>query len=77
MVFQLARLELNGDGQVVGRRVSQPLYERREDAMAMAEYDAAWLGEYGYDSERDCWWARDERRMFRLVVEAADLDVAA
>ncbi len=77
MVFQLVRLEINADSQVIGRRVTQPLYERREDAMAMAEYDAAWVGEYGYDPDHDCWWARDGRRMYRFVVEPAALDIAA
>lgn len=77
MAFQLVRLEINCDGQVIGRRESQPLYERRDNAMAMAEYDAAWYGEYGYDSAEDVWWAQSGRRMFRFVVEATAWDVAA
>jgi len=77
MVFRLVRVELNTDGQEVGRRVTQPLYERREDAMAIAERDAAWRGEYGYDREGECWWAHDGNRMLRFVVEAVAWDVAA
>jgi hypothetical protein len=36
-------------------------------------------GVYGYDDERQCWWASDERgRQFRFVVEEVTAaDVAA
>ena len=36
MVFQLVRVELNAEGQEVGRRVTQPLYECREDAVSLS-----------------------------------------
>jgi hypothetical protein len=45
--------------------------------MAMAEYDAAWSGEYGYDGERGSWWTEDGRRLFRFNIEPVALDVAA
>jgi hypothetical protein len=79
-MFQIVRCVLDESGEVVARRVSQPLFELWEDAMAMAEFDSSRLSEdYGYDEERYCWWASDARgRMYRFVVEAvAQADVAA
>ena len=37
----------------------------------MAEFDSSRLcDEYGYDEERNCWWARDSRGwMYRFEVE--------
>ena len=58
----------------------EPLFELREDAMAMAEFDASRLwGDYGCDDERDGWWATDARgRKYRFVVEpVAAADAAA
>jgi hypothetical protein len=79
-MFQIVRLTLDDDGEVGARRPLQPLYELREDAMAMAEFDASRLwGDYGYDEGRDCWWATDARgRPFRFVIEEiVSADVAA
>ena len=77
-MFQIVRLALDDNGEVNARRPLQPLFELREDAMAMAEFDASRLwGDYGCDDERDGWWATDARgRKYRFVVEpvaAADL----
>jgi|GEM_PF-2231514 hypothetical protein len=71
MLFQLVRLELNENGKVISRSVTQPLYGLREDAMAMAEFEAArCFGEYDYDAENDCWNAIDaHHRMFRFAIE--------
>ena len=56
-MFQIVRLALDDNGEVDARRPLQPLFELREDAMAMAEFDASRLwGDYGCDEERDCWW---------------------
>ncbi len=79
MVFQLVRLELNEAGIVIGRKATQPLFELRNHAMAMAQFDAAHLhGDYGFDADQDCWWARDTRgRLFRFVIEPVAVDVAA
>jgi hypothetical protein len=80
MLFQILRIELDERGNVISRRPLQPCYELRDHALAMAEFDAAqcW-GEYGYDNERDCWWARDTSdRMFRFEIENVPAnDVAA
>src|SRR6516165_6004024 len=79
-MFQIVRLALDDNGEVDARRPLQPLFELREDAMAMAEFDASRLwGDYGCDEERDCWWATDARgRKYRFVVEAvATADAAA
>jgi len=79
-MFQIVRLMLDDDGEVGARRPLQPFFELREDAMAMAEFDASRLGgEYGHDDERDCWWAIDSLgRKYRFVVEeAVPADAAA
>ena len=61
-MFQIIRLTLDDADNVVVRRPLQPLFELRDDAMAMAEFDASRLwGDYGRDEERDCWWATDSR----------------
>src|ERR1700680_4159256 len=47
-MFQIVRVELNRDGQVVARRPLQPLYDLWDDAMALAEFDASrCAGDYG------------------------------
>ena len=73
-MFQIVRLVLDGDGEVTARRPLQPLFELRDDAMAMAEFDASRLwGDYGCDEERDGWWATDTRgQRYRFVVEQVD-----
>jgi hypothetical protein len=79
-MFQIIRLALDDNGEVAARRPLQPLFELWEDAMAMAEFDASRLwGDYGWDEERNCWWATDSRgARYRLVVEAvASADAAA
>jgi hypothetical protein len=42
-MFQIVRVTLNDNGEVDARRPLQPLFELREDAMAMAEFDASRL----------------------------------
>jgi hypothetical protein len=76
LMFQIFRLELNDNGNIVARQPLQPAYELREDAMALAEFDASrCAGEYGYDNEHECWRARDADRNYRFVVESiAPLD---
>jgi hypothetical protein len=69
-MFQIVRLELNRDGDVVARWPLQPLYDLREDAMALAEFDASrCAGAYGYDEQYDGWWAREHGRHYRFVIE--------
>jgi hypothetical protein len=80
MVFQLVRLEISEDGSVTAREETQPLFELRKDAMAMAEFEAArYYEEYEYDGDNDCWTVRDRRnRKFRFVVEpVTDSQIAA
>lgn len=79
-MFQIVRLTLDDDGEVIARRPLQPLFELWDDAMAMAEFDASRLGgDCGRDEERDCWWATDSRgSKYRFVVEeVVAADVAA
>jgi hypothetical protein len=69
-MFQIVRVELNRDGHVVARWPLQPLYDLRDDAMALAEFDASrCAGDYGYDEQYDGWWARDGGRTYRFVIE--------
>jgi hypothetical protein len=78
-MFQIVRLELDDNGEVAARRPLQPLFELREDAMAMAEFDASRLwGDYGCDEARDCWWATDAHgRKYGFVVESVSATEAA
>jgi hypothetical protein len=78
-MFQIVRLELAPSGEVTARRPLLPTYELWEDAMALAEFDASRSAlAYGYDIERECWWAREKGRSYRFVVEAVmPLDAAS
>ena len=79
MSFQIVRLELDDEDEVIARR-PLPLFDLRCDAVALAEFDAGRCdGDFGYDAERDCWWARDAGRTFRFVVKpaGAESDMAA
>ena len=70
-MFQIVRLELNENGNVIARQPLQPLYELWEDATALAEFDASrCTGEYSYDNERGCWYASDADQSYRFVVES-------
>ena len=70
-MFQILRCLIDNNGDVAVRRPLQPLYELREDASAMAEFDAARLwGDYGQDDEGSCWWATDSRgRKYRFEIK--------
>jgi hypothetical protein len=76
MPFQLVRLELTETDDVIARRPLQPMFELRDDAMAMAEFDASRChDECEYDPERDCWRARDSSgRTIRFIVESVEVD---
>src|SRR5262249_60236419 len=52
-MFQIVRLALDDNGEGDARRPLQPLFELREDAMAMADFEASRLwGAYGCDDGR-------------------------
>jgi hypothetical protein len=69
-MFQIVRTEVDGNGHVVGRQPLQPPYDLWEDAIALAEFDASRCeGDYGYDEEHACWWARDNGRNYRFAIE--------
>jgi hypothetical protein len=70
-MYQIIRLVLDDDTDIIARRPLQPLYELRDHAVAMARNEASGLwGDYGYDDEQQCWWATDSRgRQYRFVVE--------
>jgi len=70
-MFQIVRLTLSDAGEIIARRPLQPLFELRDHAVVIARNEAAGLwGDYGYDEERQCWWATDPRsRKYRFDVE--------
>ena len=70
-MFRIVRCLLDDKNGVVTRHALQPPFELREDAAAMAEFDSSRFWEqYGYDEERDFWWARDSLgRMHRFEIE--------
>ena len=78
-MFQIVRCALDDKGEVTLRRPLHPLFELREDALAMAEFDASRLwGDYGYDEERSCWWASDSGgRVYRFEVKEIIMEEAA
>jgi len=79
-MFQIVRFMFDANGDIVTRRPLQPLYELRDHALATARNEASGLwGDYGYDDERQCWWATDSRgRPYRFVVEEIETaDIAA
>jgi len=78
-MFQIVRLTLDDKDDIDVRGPLKPLFELREDAMAMAEFDASRLwGDYGCDDERDCWSATAARgRRYRFVVEPVAVTDAA
>ena len=56
------------------------MFELQQDAMAMAEFEAArYYEDYEFDDDNDCWTVRDCRdRKFRLVIEPlSDSRIAA
>jgi len=78
MVFQLVQLAIDETGLVISRKETLPLFELRDDAMALAQFDAARISdEYGYDADADCWWSRDGDQILRFVVEPVSEKIAA
>ena len=79
-MFQIVVSELDREGNVVRCRQTQPLYEVRDTAMAMAEFDALRLSEEcRVDESDDCIRATDIRgRTFKIEVkEVASVESAA
>ena len=79
-MFQIVRCAVDENGMVAAQLELQPPFELWEDATALAEFDASRLGgEYGYDEERNCWWASDTRgQRYRFEVkEVPSTDIAA
>ena len=73
-MFQIVRTEIGSSGHVIARKPLQPPYDLWEDAMALAEFDASRCeGDYGYDHEHAFWWARDNGRSYRFVIELVEL----
>jgi hypothetical protein len=78
-MFQIVRMEFSRDGHMIARWPLQPLYELRDDAMALAEFDASRCsGEYGPlpdpppsagEGTGGGWWACDDGRNYRFVIE--------
>lgn len=41
MPFQITRIEIDARNSVIARQPTQPLFELEQDALALAEFDAA------------------------------------
>jgi hypothetical protein len=69
-MYQIIRLMFNDAGEIIARRPLQPLFELRDHAMAIARNEASGLwGEFGFDEQRQCWWATDAKdRQYHFVV---------
>jgi len=77
MAFQVVRIEMNDQGIVVERQRTDPPFGRREDAVAIAEFQAALTDECAYDAKRGCWRAREGRRAFTFIIEPVPEGMAA
>jgi|SRR5215813_1504443 len=78
-MFQIVLSELDRDGNVVAHWPVQPLYKLREDAVAIAEFDALRLSTQGnYDASDDCIQVIDGAgKVLRIEVrEVSMLDMA-
>jgi hypothetical protein len=69
-MFQISRAEVDCNGHVITRRPPQPPCDLWEDAMALAKFVASRCdGDYGYDEEHACWWARDNGGNYHFGIE--------
>ena len=78
MPFQITRVELDAKHDVISRRPTQPLFELERDALALAEFDAARIGEdSGFEAAMNCFWARLPNGVeIRFLVEEVDVQAA-
>ena len=73
-MFQISFFELDGDGRVVVHWPAQPLYGLREDAVAVAEFDALRLSAKGsYDRDPDDCIHLIDRAGRRLRIEVREV----
>ena len=69
-VFQIVRMELDCDGHVLARQPLQPPYDLwKMPRRWRSSTHQGCEGDYGYDEEHACWWARDDGRSYRFAVE--------
>jgi len=75
MPFQITRIEVDAKNSVIARRPTQPLFELEQDALVLAEFDAARAGEEtGFEPATNSYWARlADGLEVRFVVEEIDL----
>jgi hypothetical protein len=75
MPFQITRIEIDARNSVIARQPTQPLFELEQDALAMAEFDAARAGEEsGFEPATNSFWARlADGLEVRFVVEEIEL----
>jgi hypothetical protein len=79
MLFRLVRTEVDEENRVITQMETRPLFELRDDAIMMAEFEAARSGgEYGYNRDKDYWWSHDAHgRRFRFEVYTVGATEAA
>ncbi len=75
MPFQITRLEIDARNSVIARQPTQPLFELEQDALALAEFDAARAGEdSGFEPTTNSFWAKlADGLEVRFVVEEIEL----
>ena len=75
MPFQITRIETDSRNFVVARQPTQPLFELEQDALALAEFDAARAGDdSGFEPATNSYWAKlPDGIEVRFVVEEIDL----
>ncbi len=75
MPFQITRIETDARNSVIVRQATQPLFELEQDALALAEFDAARAGEdSGFEPATNSFWAKlPDGLEVRFVVEKIEL----
>ena len=75
MPFQITRIEIDARNSVIAREPTQPLFELEQDALALAEFDAARAGEdSGFEPATNSFWAKlPDGLEVRFVVEEIEL----
>ena len=78
MPFQITRIEVDTRNSVIARQPTEPLFELEQDALALAEFDAARLGEEcGFDTELNGYRTQlSDGLEVRFIVEEVDLQAA-
>jgi hypothetical protein len=71
MPFHVVETQVDKDGKVLERNVSDVPFPAKEEADYAAARSASWYPEYGFNEEHGIWWARDPMgRLFYIFTES-------